>query len=99
MLSFYRERRSGPAGPAGPGGDVVACVANLSPVPQIRYRIGLPRSGRWTELLNTDAHEWGGSGLGNMGEVRASGTGWHGQPYSAEMVLPPLGVLWLAPAP
>jgi 1,4-alpha-glucan branching enzyme len=96
VLSFYRERRSGPA---GSGGDVVACVANLSPVPQIRYRIGLPRSGRWTELLNTDAHEWGGSGLGNMGEVRASGTGWHGQPYSAEMVLPPLGVLWLAPAP
>ncbi|HMK96280.1 MAG TPA: 1,4-alpha-glucan branching enzyme, partial [Acidimicrobiales bacterium] len=84
--------------PTAPAADVVACVANLSPVPHIGYRIGLPRPGRWTELLNTDAKEWGGSGLGNMGEVWAGEVGWHGQRASAEMVLPPLAVLWLAPA-
>ena len=56
-------------------------------------------AGRWLELLNTDANEWGGSGLGNMGEVWAQDIGWHGQPHSAEMVLPPLAVLWLVPAP
>ncbi len=79
--------------------DVVVCVANFSPVPQLGYRVGLPRGGRWLEVLNTDAREWGGSGLGNMGEVWAHDVGWHGQGYSAEMVLPPLAVLWLVPAP
>jgi 1,4-alpha-glucan branching enzyme len=97
VLSFYRQRR--PGGPGGSVPDVVACIANLSPVPQVGYRTGLPKPGRWIELLNTDGKEWGGAGLGNMGEVWAESTGWHGQPYSAEMVLPPLAVLWLAPAP
>ena len=82
-----------------PASDIVVCVANFSPVPQVGYRIGLPRPGRWLELLNTDAQEWGGSGLGNMGEVMAEDVGWHGLANSAEVVLPPLGVLWLAPSP
>jgi 1,4-alpha-glucan branching enzyme len=111
VLSFYRKRRQPASGqrtgpfspepvwPALPAADVVACVANFSPVPQLGYRVGLPREGRWVELLNTDATEWGGSGLGNMGEVSATEPGWHGQPWSAEMLLPPLAVLWLAPAP
>ncbi|HET9060430.1 MAG TPA: 1,4-alpha-glucan branching protein GlgB [Acidimicrobiales bacterium] len=111
VLSFLRYRKAGehgaPQGAQGPGqaswpalpvSDVVACIANLSPVPRLGYRVGLPRGGRWTELLNTDAQEWGGSGLGNMGEVWAGEEGWHGQPFSAEMVLPPLAVVWLAPA-
>jgi 1,4-alpha-glucan branching enzyme len=85
--------------PNAPGaGESVACIANLTPVPQYGYRVGLPRAGPWEELLNTDAFEWGGSGVGNFGEVAATTTSWHGQPASAELVLPPLGVLWLAPA-
>jgi 1,4-alpha-glucan branching enzyme len=105
ILSFYRARGSAgpfagePAWPTVPVSDVVVCVANFSPVPQYGYRIGLPRGGRWLEVLNTDAKEWGGSGLGNMGEVWAQDFGWHGQAHSAEMVLPPLAVLWLVPAP
>jgi 1,4-alpha-glucan branching enzyme len=105
IFSFYRARSSagpfeGPATwPTVPVGDVVVCVANFSPVPQYGYRIGLPRGGRWLEVLNTDAKEWGGSGLGNMGEVWAHDFGWHGQAHSAEMVLPPLAVLWLVPTP
>jgi 1,4-alpha-glucan branching enzyme len=78
---------------AGP----VVCVANLTPVPHHDYRIGLPRPGRWLELLNTDASEWGGSGMGNMGEVTALSEAWQGQPYSAGLILPPLSVLWFAP--
>ena len=85
--------------PNVPASDIVVCLANFSPVPHVGYRIGLPRPGRWLELLNTDAQEWGGSGLGNMGEVMAEDVGWHGLANSAEVVLPPLGVLWLAPAP
>ena len=105
VLSFYRLPRygHGDSRPDGHGGgdaasQVVACVANLSPTPQPRYRVGLPRSGSWLEILNTDAKEWGGSGLGNRGEVWAEGVGWHGQPCSAEMVIPPLAVVWLVPA-
>ncbi|HLI24707.1 MAG TPA: alpha amylase C-terminal domain-containing protein, partial [Acidimicrobiales bacterium] len=96
VLSFLRWGR--PGGPDGTGPPrVVACVANLTPVPHVGYRVGLPLPGRWRELLNTDAGEWGGSGMGNGGAVEAEGAAWHGQPYSAVLTLPPLGVLWLAP--
>ncbi len=96
VLSFLRWGQ--PGGPDGTGPPrVVACVANLTPVPHVGYRVGLPLPGRWRELLNTDAGEWGGSGMGNGGAVEAEGAAWHGQPYSAVLTLPPLGVLWLAP--
>jgi len=78
-------------------GKVMACVANLSPVVRHGYRIGLPEGGSWREVLNTDATIFGGSGVGNGGAVWASDHPWHGLAFSAEMTLPPLGVLWLAP--
>ena len=43
----------------------VACIANLTPLSRNGYRVGLPAPGRWLEVLNTDAAEWGGSGVGN----------------------------------
>jgi 1,4-alpha-glucan branching enzyme len=73
------------------------CVANLSPVPRERYRMGLPRPGRWREAVNTDSEYYGGSGMGNYGGVEAEPVPWHGQPYSAELTLPPLGVIWMVP--
>ncbi len=75
----------------------VVCVCNFSPVPRPGYRVGLPRPGRWSEVLNTDAVEYGGSGVGNGDSIEAEETGWHGQQWSAEVQLPPLGVIWLAP--
>jgi 1,4-alpha-glucan branching enzyme len=75
----------------------IACLANFSGDPHHDYRIGLPAAGRWREVINTDAGEYGGSGVGNFGEIEAVDTPWHGQPASATLVLPPLGVLWLAP--
>jgi 1,4-alpha-glucan branching enzyme len=80
-----------------PAADVVACVCNFSPVPRSGYRLGLPQSGRWRELVNTDAEAYGGTNTGNMGGVEADAAGWHGQPFSAELTLPPLSVLWLVP--
>jgi 1,4-alpha-glucan branching enzyme len=77
--------------------DVIACVCNLSPVPRSGYRLGLPQSGRWRELLNSDAEIYGGTNVGNFGGVEATAQGWHGQPFSAELTLPPLSVLWLVP--
>ena len=81
---------------AGGAGPAVACVANLSPVVRPGYRVGLPAAGAWREVVNTDATEFGGSGVGNGGEVWAGDHPYHGLPYSAELTLPPLGVLWLA---
>jgi 1,4-alpha-glucan branching enzyme len=82
--------------PAGKGRPVV-CVCNLSPVPREGYRLGLPRPGRWRELLNTDSTFYGGSDVGNLGGIEAAGPPWHGQPQSGELRLPPLGVVWLVP--
>ena len=46
---------------------MLACVSNFSPVPHEAYRLGLPCTGRWDEVLNTDAADYGGSGVGNLG--------------------------------
>ena len=74
----------------------LVCVANLSPIPRHGYRIGVPHDGVWKEVLNTDAEEFGGSGVGNLGEVEAWDDSWHGQPAVCEITLPPLAVVWLA---
>jgi 1,4-alpha-glucan branching enzyme len=76
---------------------VLVCACNLSAVPRRGYRVGLPRAGRWREVLNTDDARFGGSGVGNAGGVAAEEREWHEQPFSAALDLPPLGVVWLAP--
>ncbi|MFG3707790.1 1,4-alpha-glucan branching protein GlgB [Micromonospora sp. NPDC047670] len=78
-----------------PDGSTLVCVANFSARPLHDYRIGLPAGGTWTEVLNTDAQHYGGSGVGNLGEVHAEAVPWHGLPASAALQVPPLGVLWL----
>jgi 1,4-alpha-glucan branching enzyme len=92
VLSFLRRRRGG-----GDEGSI-ACIANMTPVPRENYRVGLPTAGRWREVLNTDGAEWGGSGVGNSGTIEAEAEPWHGLSASAVVTLPPLAVLWLAPA-
>jgi 1,4-alpha-glucan branching enzyme len=77
--------------------DVLVFAGNFSPVPRPGYRVGLPQPGRWREVVNTDASAYGGSGVGNGGGVLAEEVPWHGQPYSAEITLPPLAALWLVP--
>ena len=72
---------------------VVAC--NFTPVPRIGYRIGATRGGLWRELLNSDAGEYGGSGMGNFGQLQAEPIPAHGRPYSVNLTLPPLAVLYL----
>jgi 1,4-alpha-glucan branching enzyme len=76
---------------------VLVCILNMSPVPRHSYRVGLPRGGRWKELVNTDSTFYGGSDAGNWGGVEAESVGWHEQPFSAHLTVPPLGVLWLVP--
>ena len=66
-------------------------VCNFTPVPRPNYRIGVPRGGVWREILNTDAVGYGGSNVGNGGAVQASANPRHEQPYSIDIVVPPLG--------
>ncbi|HEY6786799.1 MAG TPA: alpha amylase C-terminal domain-containing protein, partial [Trebonia sp.] len=69
----------------------------FSAMPHMEYRMGLPRAGRWREVLNTDAAAYGGSGVGNFGVVQAVPEPWNGRPASATVAVPPLGVVWLVP--
>jgi 1,4-alpha-glucan branching enzyme len=79
----------------GPAGEpAVAVVCNFTPEPRTRYRIGLPDAGRWREIFNSDALEYGGSGLGNLGAIETEPTPSHGLAASAEITLPPLSALY-----
>jgi 1,4-alpha-glucan branching enzyme len=89
VLAFARSSKDGER--------VLVCIANLAPVPRPDYRLGLPRSGRWREVMNTDSSFYGGTDTGNLGGIEAAPVGWHDQPFSAEVTLPPLGVIWLVP--
>ncbi len=78
--------------------DLVLVVANFTPVPRQNYRLGVPRGGVWSELLNSDAREYWGSGMGNLGGVEASPFPCHGREHSVTLTLPPLSVLFLKSA-
>ena len=80
VISFVR--RSG-------NGEQVLAVFNLSERKYLDYRIGLPRDGRWCEVLNSDAEVYGGRNSGNSGGVHAEGIPWHEQDFSCEFELPP----------
>ncbi|OVE75928.1 hypothetical protein BVX98_06725 [bacterium F11] len=71
------------------------CVAvfNMTPLPRIGYRIGVPKQGFYEEILNTDATDYGGSGVGNLGGVQTDTITWNGKPYSVNLSLPPLGMV------
>jgi 1,4-alpha-glucan branching enzyme len=73
----------------------VVVVLNYTPMVRYAYRIGVDTPGRYLELLNTDAVEYGGSGVGNLGAVQSEPTAWHGRPQSLALTLPPLGAVFL----
>jgi 1,4-alpha-glucan branching enzyme len=75
-----------------PGSPPVAVISNFTPVPRHDYRVPLPKEGRWREIVNTDAGDYGGSGMGNGGAVEAVR---EGKGIGARMVLPPLATLFL----
>jgi 1,4-alpha-glucan branching enzyme len=70
-------------------------VCNFTPVPRINYRVGVPHGGMWKEVINSDAVEYGGAGVGNWGGFHAEQTPWQGFEYSLNLNLPPLGCLAL----
>ncbi len=88
VVSFVRWDRDGRP---------LVCVANFAGTTHDSYRLALPSEGTWIERVNTDAEQYGGSGVGNMGRVTAVPGHHMGQPAHADLRLPPLGVLYLTP--
>ena len=87
LLTFIRRGRS--------ADDLMLVACNFTPIPRHNYRAGAPRGGFWREVLNSDATQYGGSGQGNMGGVRAYPVSVHGRPYSVTLTLPPLAAVFL----
>ena len=83
VLSFLRHA----------GGHCYAVVCNFTPIARHGYRIGLPKDGAWTEILNSDSEIYGGGGQGNKGKITASATPANGFDNSAEVFLPPMSTL------
>ncbi|WP_243311842.1 1,4-alpha-glucan branching protein GlgB [Fundidesulfovibrio agrisoli] len=79
--------------------DVVLVCLNLTPVPREGYIVGVPSGGLWREMLNSDADWYHGSGMGNAGAVEAHAFKAHGRPFSLELTLPPLSIMFFKPAP
>ena len=85
VLSFIRRTAD--------GANQLVAILNLTPVPRGKYRLGLPRGGRWREVLNSDAAIYGGSNTGNAGGVAAQKISSHGHAHSAEFFLPPMSAV------
>ena len=84
VVSLMRKGKTTPA--------LLIAVCNFTPVPRHNYRIGAPRKGYWQERLNSDAAEYGGSNMGNLGGVEAVPVPLHGRPFSLTITLPPLSI-------
>jgi len=92
VVSLMRRSKSKPD-------EILVVALSFTPLPRHNYQIGLPRGGRWREVLNSDAPMYGGSGQGNMGGVDAMPVPLHGRKYSAPLTLPPLGAVFLLSEP
>jgi 1,4-alpha-glucan branching enzyme len=76
-------------------GEFIVVVCNFTPQPHSHYRVGVPERGYYRELFNSDARDFGGSNMGNLGGKWTDDWSFHSRPYSLDLTLPPLGVLAL----
>jgi 1,4-alpha-glucan branching enzyme len=87
ILSFMRKSRNGE--------QTIVAAFNFTPVPRHNYRVGVPRIGYWREILNSDSEVYGGAGFGNLGGAQAERIPAHGRDYSLNLIVPPLGAVFL----
>ena len=78
----------------GAGGPMIVAISNFTSVPRENYVLPLPMAGKWSEVVNTDAKNYWGSGLGNAGTIIADAGPSHNKPASARILLPPLATLY-----
>jgi 1,4-alpha-glucan branching enzyme len=88
ILSWIRRDKSG---------EFVICITNFTPVVRNNFRIGVPQAGSYRERLNTDAQQYGGSGISNPA-MTAEPVASHNRPHSLSLALPALATLILEPA-
>jgi 1,4-alpha-glucan branching enzyme len=82
------------------GASMILAVSNMTPIPRLGYRIGVPEPGTWREILNTDSAIYGGSDMGNGGAVMTEDVASHGRPLSVMLILPPMSTVffkWTTP--
>ena len=79
---------------AGDGKKPVVVISNFTPIVRENYVLPLPVGGVWTEIFNSDAEAYWGSGQGNQGKIIADKGPSHGRPFSASITLPPLATLF-----
>lgn len=72
--------------------ELLLVTCNMTPVPRTNYRLGVPKAGFYQEILNSDAREYGGGGMGNRGGVSAQNISWQHRPFSVCVDFPPLAV-------
>lgn len=89
VISFVRKGSAGT--------EPVLMVFNLTPVARRNYRVGVPGPGLWVEILNSNAREYGGTGMGNFGGVEAAPVPAHEREHSVSLTLPPLAVIFFKP--
>jgi len=77
--------------------DSLIFVCNFTPVPQEDYRIGAPFDTVYDEIFNSDWDKYGGSNVGNFGEIKAEKEPMHNKPYSIRLRIPPLATIVLKP--
>jgi len=87
VISFIRKGKSPQ--------DMIVVVCNFTPETHFSYDIGVPLGGEWTEILNGDAAEYGGSSKGNPNTLTASNSSKHNRPFSLTLTIPPLAVIFL----
>src|SRR6185437_6826130 len=85
ILSFLRKGKDSK--------DAIVAVCNFTPVVRPSYRVGVPRPGYYTEILNTDSAYYAGTDVGNSGGVQAEPIPWNDRPYSLKLRIPPLSVM------
>jgi 1,4-alpha-glucan branching enzyme len=87
VLSFIRKARS--------SDEFILVICNFTPVPRAGYRIGVPKTGYYREILNSDAAYYWGSNVGNAGGQGTDDIPMHGHPQSLSLTLPPLATIML----
>jgi 1,4-alpha-glucan branching enzyme len=84
VVSFIRKSRAG---------EMIVFVVNATPMVRHDYRLGVPTSGFYREIINTDAETYGGSNVGNYGGAQSEDRQWMGREHSIMIHLPPLATL------
>ncbi|WP_371195212.1 1,4-alpha-glucan branching protein GlgB [Glaciecola sp. SC05] len=87
MVSFVRMSKNAE--------QVVLVICNFTPVPHDNMRFGVPKSGKYQLILNTDESRYGGSDYVTKKSATAKHQQHHDMPYSLSINVPPLATVML----